>query len=73
MGVDKAELTLNGRTFLEIQARKLQLLGAADIIISGKASDLPVPGPSWISIPAAALSEDYIPVLCPPRKRAHSF
>ena len=41
MGVDKAELTLNGRTFLEIQARKLQLLGAADIIISGKASDLP--------------------------------
>ena len=41
MGVDKSELTLNGRTFLEIQVRKLQLLGAADIIISGKASDLP--------------------------------
>lgn len=41
MGADKAELTLDGRTFLEIQVRKLQLLGAADIIISGKASDLP--------------------------------
>ena len=41
MGTDKAELTLNGSTFLEIQVRKLQLLGAADIIISGKASALP--------------------------------
>ena len=36
MGVDKAGLTLNGMTFLEIQVRKLQLLGAADIMISGK-------------------------------------
>ena len=41
MGVDKAEISLNGMTFLEIQVRKLQLLGAADIIISGKASGLP--------------------------------
>ena len=41
MGVDKAELTLKGKTFLEIQVRKLQLLGAADIMISGKASDIP--------------------------------
>ena len=41
MGVDKAGLTLDGRTFLEIQVRKLQLLGAADIMISGKASVLP--------------------------------
>ena len=41
MGVDKAELTLDGKTFLEIQVRKLQLLGAADIMISGKESDLP--------------------------------
>ena len=41
MGVDKAGLILNGKTFLEIQVRKLQLLGAADIIISGKSSVLP--------------------------------
>ena len=41
MGVDKAGLTLDGMTFLEIQVRKLQLLGAADIMISGKTSDLP--------------------------------
>lgn len=40
MGTDKAGLTLKGRTFLEIQVRKLQLLGAADIIISGKPSAL---------------------------------
>ena len=41
MGADKAEISLDGMTFLEIQVRKLQLLGAADIIISGKASNLP--------------------------------
>ena len=41
MGTDKSELTLNGRTFLEIQIQKLQLLGAADIIISGRTSPLP--------------------------------
>ena len=41
MGTDKASLTLNGRTFLEIQIRKLQLLGAADIIVSGKICALP--------------------------------
>ncbi len=41
MGVDKAEISIDGMTFLEIQVRKLQLLGAAEIIISGKASDLP--------------------------------
>lgn len=41
MGVDKAELTLDGMTFLEIQVRKLQLLGAADIMISGKTTGLP--------------------------------
>ena len=41
MGIDKAGLTLNGMTFLEIQVRKLQLLGAADIMISGNTSDLP--------------------------------
>lgn len=41
MGTDKAGLTLNGMTFLEIQVRKLQFLGAADIIISGKPSAFP--------------------------------
>ena len=41
MGTDKADITLGGRTFLEIQVRKLQLLGAADILISGKQAFLP--------------------------------
>ena len=41
MGIDKAELTLNGRTFLEIQVRKLQLLGASEILISGRDPSLP--------------------------------
>lgn len=41
MGVDKASLTLGGRTFLEIQVEKLKSLGAADIIVSGKDSGLP--------------------------------
>ena len=40
MGVDKASLTLEGRTFLEIQADKLRTLGASDIIISGKTAAL---------------------------------
>lgn len=41
MGTDKSELALHGRTFLELQVHKLQLLGAADIIISGKGADIP--------------------------------
>lgn len=41
MGFDKSSLTLNGRTFLEIQAEKLRLLDTADIIVSGKECTLP--------------------------------
>ncbi len=41
MGTDKADLTLGGNTFLEIQVRKLHSLGAADVLISGKQAALP--------------------------------
>lgn len=41
MGTDKADLTFNGNTFLEIQVRKLRLLNAADILVSGKNTSLP--------------------------------
>lgn len=41
MGSDKAELTLNGKTFLEIQAEKLRHIGISDICLSGYSTPLP--------------------------------
>ena len=38
MGTDKSLLTVNGKTFLQIQAEKLLELGASEVIISGKSS-----------------------------------
>lgn len=35
MGKDKATLYLNGKTLLQIQAEKLQQLGAAELLVSG--------------------------------------
>ena len=40
MGTDKADLTLNGKTFLETQVRKLRDLGAGEILISGRLGGL---------------------------------
>lgn len=41
MGTDKADLLIDGRTFLENQVRKLQYLGAGEILISGRTASLP--------------------------------
>ena len=41
MGTDKADLLIDGRTFLETQVRKLRHLGAGEILISGRSSSLP--------------------------------
>ena len=41
MGTDKTDLLIDGRTFLENQVRKLQYLGAGEILISGRSSSLP--------------------------------
>lgn len=41
MGTDKADLVLNGKTFLEIQAEKLRHIGISDICLSGYSAPLP--------------------------------
>ena len=40
MGTDKADLIVNGKTFLEIQADKLRRIGISDICLSGHSSPL---------------------------------
>ena len=41
MGQNKAELRLNGKTFLEIQVEKFRALGVVDVMLSGTG------GPAW--------------------------
>lgn len=41
MGIDKADLVLSGRTFLEIQTEKMKTVGVTDIMVSGWWRPLP--------------------------------
>ncbi len=41
MGMDKSEIVLGGKSFLQIQAEKLRDLGASRVYVSGKTSPIP--------------------------------
>ena len=40
MGMDKSEIVLDGKSFLQIQADKLKAIGAENVFISGKSSTI---------------------------------